>query len=261
MPGRVDDYRDGPSDPSTEEVLEAGLRSGIAAPLWARGRLWGALTAGSELPSAFGAGDERRLQAFAELTAIAVANAETRAELAHLADTDPLTGLANRRAFRERLDGEVMRAQRHGHLLTLAIIDIDDFKGINDTYGHLGGDAVLAEIGRRLAATRRAGELVARIGGEEFAWILPQVDATGRAGGRRARATGDRGDLGRGHRGGHLLGGDLRSDRGGRRGRAAAAGRPGPLPGQGRGPRPGGVGRPLTVRRRPRSLSGSAGLR
>ena len=179
MPGRVDDYRDGPSDPSTEEVLEAGLRSGIAAPLWARGRLWGALTAGSELPSAFGAGDERRLQAFAELTAIAVANAETRAELAHLADTDPLTGLANRRAFRERLDGEVMRAQRHGHLLTLAIIDIDDFKGINDTYGHLGGDAVLAEIGRRLAATRRAGELVARIGGEEFAWILPEVGAQG----------------------------------------------------------------------------------
>ena len=179
LPGRVDDYRDAPSDPSTEEVLAAGLRSGIAAPLWARGRLWGALTAGSDAPSAFGAGDERRLQAFAELAAIAVANAETRAELAHLADTDPLTGLANRRAFRERLDGEVKRARRHGHQLTLAILDLDDFKSINDTYGHLGGDAVLAEVGRRLAATRRAGEMVARLGGEEFAWILPEVDARG----------------------------------------------------------------------------------
>ena len=94
---------------------------------------------------------------------------------------------------RERLDGEVERARRHGHLLTLAIIDIDDFKGINDTYGHQGGDAVLAEIGRRLAATRRAGELVARIGGEEFAWILPAGRRAGRAGGRRARAPGDRG--------------------------------------------------------------------
>jgi diguanylate cyclase (GGDEF)-like protein len=175
----VDDYRDAPSDPSTEEVLDAGLRSGIAAPLWARGRLWGALTAGSDAPAAFGPGEERRLQAFAELAAVAVANAETRAELAHLADTDPLTGLANRRAFRERLDGEVERARRYGHRLTLAILDIDDFKRINDTYGHLGGDAVLAEVGRRLAATRRAGELVARVGGEEFAWILPAVDAQG----------------------------------------------------------------------------------
>jgi diguanylate cyclase (GGDEF)-like protein len=141
--------------------------------------VWGSLTAGSSEPRAFGPAEERRLAAFAELAAIAVANAEARAELARLAETDPLTGLANRRAFTKRLNGEVERARRHGHLLTLVILDLDDFKGINDTFGHQVGDRVLAEVGRHLATTSRAGELVARIGGEEFAWILPQVDASG----------------------------------------------------------------------------------
>ncbi len=176
---RVDDYRQVPADPSVAQVLEAGLRSGIAAPLATGGRTWGALTAGSTEPRAFGPADERRLAAFAELAAIAVANAEARAELARLAETDPLTGLANRRAFTKRLKGEVERARRHGHLLTLVILDLDDFKVVNDTHGHGVGDRVLAAVGGHLESTSRAGELVARIGGEEFAWILPQVDAAG----------------------------------------------------------------------------------
>jgi diguanylate cyclase (GGDEF)-like protein/PAS domain S-box-containing protein len=179
LAARVDDYRLVPDDPSVAQVLEAGLLSGISAPLATGGRLWGALTAGSAEPGAFGPAEERRLAAFAELAAIAVANAEARAELDRLAETDPLTGLANRRAFTKRLAGEVERARRHRHLLTLVILDLDDFKGINDTYGHQVGDRVLAEVGRHLSATSRAGELVARIGGEEFAWILPEVDAAG----------------------------------------------------------------------------------
>jgi diguanylate cyclase (GGDEF)-like protein/PAS domain S-box-containing protein len=178
-PARVDDYAELPEDGSVAQALEAGLRSGISAPLWAAGRVWGALTAGSDEPRAFGPAEERRLAAFAELAAIAVANAEARAELARLAETDALTGLANRRAFTKGLAGEVERARRHGHLLTLVILDLDDFKAVNDTYGHQVGDRVLAEVGRHLAATSRAGELVARIGGEEFAWVLPQVDARG----------------------------------------------------------------------------------
>jgi diguanylate cyclase (GGDEF)-like protein len=176
---RVDDYGLVAPDDSISEVLDAGLRSGIAAPLWTRGHLWGALAAGSARPFAFNAADERRLAAFAELATIAVSNAETRAELDRLVATDPLTGLANRRAFTARLNGEVERARRHGHTLSLAIMDLDDFKTVNDTLGHQAGDAVLVEVGSRLAATCRAGELVARIGGEEFAWILPQIDTAG----------------------------------------------------------------------------------
>jgi diguanylate cyclase (GGDEF)-like protein/PAS domain S-box-containing protein len=188
-PARVDDYRAATPDHSVREVVEAGLRSGIATPLWTRGRLWGTLTAGSSQPYAFGPPEERRLAAFAELAAIAVANAETRAELDRLADTDPLTGLANRRAFTARLEGEVERARRHGHRLSLAILDLDEFKNINDTQGHQTGDAVLAEVGRQLTLTCRRGELVARLGGEEFAWILPEVDATqARVAVERARA-------------------------------------------------------------------------
>jgi diguanylate cyclase (GGDEF)-like protein len=178
-PERVDDYGTVAPDDSIEEVLEAGLRSGISAPLWTRGHLWGALAAGSARPRAFNAADERRLAAFAELATIAVSNAETRAELDRLVATDPLTGLANRRAFTARLAGEVERARRYGHSLALAIMDLDDFKEINDTLGHQAGDAVLEEVGRRLIGTCRAGELVARIGGEEFAWILPEVDTAG----------------------------------------------------------------------------------
>lgn len=176
---RVDDYAELEAEPSVRQVLDSGLRSGISAPLTTGGRVWGALTAGSTDARAFGPAEERRLEAFAELAAIAVANAEARAELARLAETDPLTGLANRRAFTKRLSGEVERARRHGHLLTLVILDLDDFKAINDTHSHGVGDLVLSEVGRHLCATSRAGELVARIGGEEFAWILPQVDAAG----------------------------------------------------------------------------------
>lgn len=176
---RVDDYGLVAPDDSISEVLDAGLRSGIAAPLWTRGHLWGALAAGSARPFAFNAADERRLAAFAELATIAVSNAETRSELDRLVATDPLTGLANRRAFTARLNGEFERARRHGHTLSLAIMDLDDFKTVNDTLGHQAGDAVLVEVGARLAATCRAGELVARIGGEEFAWILPQIDTAG----------------------------------------------------------------------------------
>jgi len=120
-----------------------------------------------------------RLERFAGLIALAVTASEAQARLVSLATRDDLTGLANKRAFRERLELEVRRAARHGRPLSLVIFDIDHFKAINDTHGHPVGDRVLESIADRLRRLARGEELMARIGGEEFAWILPETDARG----------------------------------------------------------------------------------
>jgi diguanylate cyclase (GGDEF)-like protein len=99
--------------------------------------------------------------------------------LANLASSDPLTGLANHRVLHERLRAEAARAQRHGRELSLVVLDLDHFKRINDTHGHQVGDRVLVEAAARLAEEVREGETFARVGGEEFAWILPETDDLG----------------------------------------------------------------------------------
>jgi len=104
--------------------------------------------------------------------------------------TDALTGVANRRAFDERLDAEWRRCARAGLPVALVLVDVDHFKLYNDHYGHQAGDACLAQVGaamRRVAG--RPQDLVARYGGEEFAFLLPQLDAQGAAGvARKLRA-------------------------------------------------------------------------
>lgn len=109
--------------------------------------------------------------------------------LADLAAKDELTGLLNKRSFLVNLAGEVARAGRHGRLVSLAILDLDGFKRVNDEGGHPAGDRVLAEAAGRLGALVRQGEHLARVGGDEFGWILPDADADGvRAAVERARA-------------------------------------------------------------------------
>ncbi len=103
---------------------------------------------------------------------LALAAAETRAR------TDALTGLANRAAFEERLEQEIERVVRYGHPLSLALLDLDDFKQVNDLYGHLAGDDALRRVGRELAGAIRRVDLAARLGGEEFAVLLPETGTT-----------------------------------------------------------------------------------
>jgi diguanylate cyclase (GGDEF)-like protein len=92
-----------------------------------------------------------------------------------LAMTDPVTGLFNRRYFREVLQQEFSRAQRYGTLYSCFIIDIDHFKPINDSYGHESGDRVLSEVARLLQVQLRDVDLIARYGGDEFAVLLPEL--------------------------------------------------------------------------------------
>lgn len=100
---------------------------------------------------------------------------ERVSKLQSLAATDALTGLINRRQFNLRLQAEVSRARRHRSPLTLALFDIDDFKKLNDFYGHTVGDRILRELGQLLVSNTRESDVTARYGGEEFAIILPET--------------------------------------------------------------------------------------
>ena len=100
---------------------------------------------------------------------------QVRAEEFHrLAVVDPLTGLYNRRVAEERLASEASRSRRYGHPLTVVSLDLDKFKQINDTYGHLAGDQVLKEFAARLNSSIRLSDLASRMGGDEFLVVLPE---------------------------------------------------------------------------------------
>jgi diguanylate cyclase (GGDEF)-like protein len=121
---------------------------------------------------------EALVQTVEELAAVAgpaIENARKFREARQLADLDALTTLHNRRFFHETLGHEVARAARYGRGLALVVFDVDDFKAINDRVGHLAGDALLAEIGERVRSVVRSADVPCRVGGDEFAVILPEA--------------------------------------------------------------------------------------
>lgn len=148
-----------------------GFRHRIAAPILVDGEAWGmvaALRDSTEFPR----DDEKRIVRFAQLASVAVANAHAHERLATQARTDSLTGLANRRFFDERLAEETERANRHTRALSVMLVDVDNFKTINDRFGHATGDRVLVNLAGDLRAVMRSGDLLARLGGDEMAMIL-----------------------------------------------------------------------------------------
>jgi diguanylate cyclase (GGDEF)-like protein/putative nucleotidyltransferase with HDIG domain len=147
----------------------------VIAPLHVRGLLWGALAIGSTDAARFRTDHELELMEFGELLASVVENLEERAKLAAQALTDPLTRLANQRALRQRLHAEVSSAVRHGRPLSVALVDVDNFKEVNDTCGHDAGDAALRRVAESLRMLARAGDTLGRPGGDEFMWILPDT--------------------------------------------------------------------------------------
>jgi diguanylate cyclase (GGDEF)-like protein len=116
---------------------------------------------------------------FAGLAALAIDNARTRASLQAQVLNDPLTGLRNHGYFHERLREEVKRATRHRGRVGLVLMDVDDFKKVNDCYGHGTGDQVLRGLAALMNETCRTEDVLCRIGGDEFAVILPGTDAEG----------------------------------------------------------------------------------
>jgi diguanylate cyclase (GGDEF)-like protein/PAS domain S-box-containing protein len=158
---------------AAEQMLEAGFRSSAAAPIRVSGSLWGAVALTSKSENNLTAAVLDQLAQFAELVEIAIGNAEARSSLELQASTDVLSGLPNRRVLEERLARETELAAARGSQLSAVVLDIDHFKMVNDSFGHLTGDKVLAEVAGRLRDVARQGEIIARFGGEEFVWLLP----------------------------------------------------------------------------------------
>jgi diguanylate cyclase (GGDEF)-like protein len=159
------------------EEAAGAVHGALGVPLLGRNGRIGWLGVFSRDPGVrFGDDDVRRLEELAERVAPAIENARRFREARQLADLDSLTGLHNRRYFYETLGREVDRAQRYQRRLSLVIVDVDGFKEINDRIGHLAGDAVLAEIADRIRQVVRSADIPCRVGGDEFAVIVPEVE-------------------------------------------------------------------------------------
>ena len=161
----------------------------VCVPLVAQGETLGVLyveesddPATSLAPVAPPAGHERlqrRATAVAERLSLALSNLKLREVLRNQSIRDPLTGLFNRRYLEESLVREVNRAARKNRSVGVVMLDLDLYKNFNDTFGHQAGDMLLQEVAGVLKSRVRAGDLVCRFGGEEFALILSEVDAQG----------------------------------------------------------------------------------
>jgi diguanylate cyclase (GGDEF)-like protein/PAS domain S-box-containing protein len=154
----------------------AGTRSCLGIPLEIRGKVAGAIVLTSAAPGHFTAETAQRLRAFASQASVAIENARLFLQAHQLSITDGLTGLNNRRHFFDEAKGEYERIRRYGRALAVVMIDIDHFKKLNDTHGHLVGDEVLREVARRIQEAVRTIDVVARYGGEEFAVLMPETE-------------------------------------------------------------------------------------
>lgn len=119
------------------------------------------------------------LDLYSNQVGLTLENISLNQKLQEFAFVDPLTGLYNRRHFYERLQGELARSTRKNEKVSLLMIDVDDFKQYNDTFGHIAGDGVLRRLGAILKSTVRQMDVIVRYGGEEFTVILPETDLTG----------------------------------------------------------------------------------
>ncbi|SDO88515.1 PAS domain S-box-containing protein/diguanylate cyclase (GGDEF) domain-containing protein [Nakamurella panacisegetis] len=166
-----------------------GLVAGAAAPIRHQGQLWGAIALAAHEADQLTSEVLEQLAKFAELVELTLTNLTAWSTLTAQAATDPLTGLSNRRALDDHLAREQETARLTHEPLSVIAMDLDHFKEVNDTHGHAVGDRVLTEVAAILTSVARKSEILARIGGEEFLWVLPRTDtASATLAAERARA-------------------------------------------------------------------------
>jgi diguanylate cyclase (GGDEF)-like protein len=147
-----------------------------ALPLLFKGRSLGVLVALARGDDSFSDDERAIMDAFTEQAAVALANAHLFQTLLENATHDSLTEIPNRREFDRQLERELERSSRYGEIFSMAIIDLDQFKELNDTRGHQAGDALLRQAADTIREACRAADMAARIGGDEFGLLLPETN-------------------------------------------------------------------------------------
>ncbi len=157
--------------------LSPVLKTALCAPLKFRGKLIGAIVvANKDENKQFSSQLKRLLATFANQSVVAIENILLYKKSQHLSITDGLTGVYNHRYFQDQLEIELSRAQRYDLNFGLIIFDLDNFKQINDTYGHLQGDAILKRVAVHIEKILRESDTIARYGGDEFVALLPETE-------------------------------------------------------------------------------------
>lgn len=154
---------------------EDPIESILAAPMILHGDIYGMVSAQSYQPNAYDKEDLYLLEVLASHAAIAIENARLFDSIQHLANTDPLTNILNRRRFFELAEVEFAAAETANQPLSVILLDVDDFKQFNDRHGHLAGDTVLTLTAETCKACLRADDILGRMGGEEFIVALPNT--------------------------------------------------------------------------------------